>query len=99
MNTATDRIDSIARFMRAIDDDLPHPASIQADNYSASIRFDSLDDLRQWAAYLEAEIAARPGLAEINQDNIVYHEASTGLLDHDPVRLLFMEYILTEVVA
>jgi hypothetical protein len=45
-------------FIRAVAGDLPDPASISVYGFDTevAIHFDSLDDLRNWAAYLQAPV-------------------------------------------
>ena len=49
---------AINGFVRAVAGDLPDPGSITVHNFSDDVNmlFDSLDDLREWAAYLQVQI-------------------------------------------
>lgn len=96
---ATARTLSIARFLRAIAGDLPDPVHVAASDFAASLRFASIHDLREWAAYLDVTITAQNGGADIGQGHITYHRSHAMLLDGPMVELTFMEYANEQAVA
>ncbi|HET6916648.1 MAG TPA: hypothetical protein VFH56_11215 [Acidimicrobiales bacterium] len=56
-------LNTIHGFMRATAGDLPDPASItmcgiSAEYLSVSLLFDSVDELNEWAAYLQVEVSS-----------------------------------------